>query len=119
MRTIFCALCLFAVTAGCCFADEFIPPPEKDPPVLNAAVNSEDLVPLGVASIGIAAAGLIVTTLGFYNIYCNIENGFDSPGLQAGIIMTAGGGILTAVAAILIDFIFDETDSFTMIISPE
>lgn len=114
MRTVFCFVCLFTLITSFCFAGEFVPPEEKEPPILNNGIASDDLIPLGITSIAIAAAGITVTGIGFFNIYNNIENGFESPVLQAGIIMTAGGAVLTAVAAIVFDFIFNEKESLTI-----
>jgi len=110
MRYAVCFLCLLTIITTASFSDSFIPPEEKEQPVLVDGFSADEIIPWGIASIGIAAAGITVTAVGLYSIYSNIGSGFESGELQAGIVLTVGGGIITAAASLFFDFIINETD---------
>ncbi|MBI9109517.1 MAG: hypothetical protein JEZ04_22430 [Spirochaetales bacterium] len=103
--------CLFLIQ-GMVFSEDWVPPEEQDKSVLSNELSPDVLLPLGIGAAGGLVAGAAVTAVGFYSIFSNIDNGFDNTGLQSGIVLTIGGGLLTAAASILFDFLINETDFF-------
>lgn len=112
MRSFIFIICLVILVPAYSFAVDFVPPEEKDPPLLDEGMDSSEMIPWGIASIVTATAGITLSAIGIYSIYSNIGGGFKSAELQTGIIMTVSGGIITAAASIVFDYIINETDIF-------
>lgn len=107
-RTVIFTIALLMLMQGALFAEGWVPPEEEEPSVLTESIDEDAVLPLGILSITAAAAGLGVTAAGLYGIFSNIANGYDSTGLQSGIILSLSGGILTAAASIVFGFILQE-----------
>ena len=96
-----------------CRADEgdstqgFVPPAEEERPIAQT-------VDLGIGrTVGIAtgatgiAAGLAVSVVGIYRIAGSADQGFDSPRLQSGIILTGTGVIFSSLSTLLTEWFLD------------
>ena len=112
MKAAALVLCLLLIFPLAIFSDdadkEYTAPPEAEQPLLSVELTKPEFVPWGIVGITGAAAGAVVSGIGIFSILDNVENGFNSPGLQTGIIVTVGGGILTAAASLFIEFILQE-----------
>ena len=86
----------------------YVPPEEPSPALYDEDDKQPEFVPWGIVSITVAAGGVTMTGFGIHMILENIDSGFESPDLQSGIMLTAGGGLVTAAASIFLEIILSE-----------
>lgn len=84
----------------------YAPPPEPEMPVLELIDNGKSFNQLfgSVLSGTGIAGGVSVSVLGVYYAADYANNGFESPRVQSGILITGTGVLLSGVSAIILNY---------------
>jgi hypothetical protein len=85
----------------------FAPPPEKQRPIaetVDLGIGTTAGIATGATGI---AAGLALSVVGIYQVVGSAEQGFDSPRLQNGIVLTGTGVVFASLSTLLTEWFLE------------
>ena len=85
----------------------YSPPSESEPAVLDSAAGDFPPELILSAAAVLAAGGCGLSAAGAYSVFDGIDDGFESPGLQSGIIMFFAGALTAAAGGMIFDWFFN------------
>jgi hypothetical protein len=85
-------------------ADEYVPPPEPEQPLLDFELKPANQVPgIIISALGVGG-GITMVVVGLVVSVRAVPDGLDSPGFQGGLMTAAGGVVVSALMSLGLDY---------------
>lgn len=105
MKFLATAMCLFVLLGvQAAPAEEFVPPPEPERPVLTEELESKHRTAGIVAGALGFAGGVVMIVAGARMSVRAMPEGIDNPQFQGGLVLTGAGVIVAAIMSVGIEF---------------